>query len=306
MTVMPQQVRPETDDAAATDSAAARAVTAASAAARRAGVQIRELSTPQATSDAMELFREVWRVTESAAPVSSDLMRALHGTGNYVAGVYEGDRLVGASVGFFTAGRPPQLHSHISGIAGDMQGRGIGFALKVHQRAWATKRGVREVTWTVDPLARRNVFFNVTKLGARVTEYLPDYYGRMTDGVNANDESDRLLVCWSLESEPAAAACEGVPAPVLSGDHAQPLLEIGPDGTPVVTCAVGPLRYCRIPADVVGIRAVNPPLARAWRRALRDTLGAALRDGYRMVGVSREGRYLLAREPHPTQRARTR
>ena len=75
----------------------------------------------------------------------------------------------------------------------------MGFALKLHQRAWCLDRGITLMEWTYDPLVARNAYFNLSKLGATVAEYLPDFYGVMGDGINRFDESDRILVHWPLE-----------------------------------------------------------------------------------------------------------
>ena len=80
------------------------------------------------------------------------------------------------------------------------QARGIGRALKAHQREWAFAREVGTITWTFDPLIARNAHFNLAVLGARVTDYLVDHYGDMGDAINSGDESDRLHVAWHLAS----------------------------------------------------------------------------------------------------------
>src|SRR3712207_7442617 len=77
------------------------------------------------------------------------------------------------------------------------------FRSKLHQRAWAIARGVHEVAWTFDPLVARNAWFNLTKLGARATEYLPNFYGPMDDGINGADESDRDRKSTRLNSSHA-------------------------------------------------------------------------------------------------------
>ncbi len=275
----------------------ARAAAGARAVAGRVGVDVRQLETPEATREAAELLSAIWQVAAGGAPVNSDLMRAMGLTGNYVAGAYLAGRLVGVSVAFFTGDRPAELHSHISGVAADLQGRGVGFTLKLHQRAWALAHGVRQVTWTVDPLVRRNAFFNLAKLGADVVSYLPDFYGPMFDGVNARDESDRLLLTWRLTADRVTAACDGTalvlkPA-TLSPVGAAALLDVGSDGAPLIGAARGPLLCCRLPTDIVHIRCTDPDLARAWRRALRDTLGRALDAGHRVLGVTADGSYML-------------
>ena len=80
--------------------------------------------------------------------------------------------------------------------------RNVGYALKLHQRAWALQRGIATITWTFDPLVRRNAYFNLAKLGVRATRYLPNFYGAMQDPINAGDDTDRLLVDWDLASPP--------------------------------------------------------------------------------------------------------
>src|SRR4029453_7402172 len=95
---------------------------------------------------------------------------------------------------------------------GSGRGRNLGYAIKVHQRAWAIERGLETITWTFDPPIRRNAWFNLAKLGALPTEYLVDFYGPIGDLLNGSDESDRLYLTWRLGAPLAAAACEGEPA----------------------------------------------------------------------------------------------
>jgi predicted GNAT superfamily acetyltransferase len=270
--------------------------TAATEAAARAGVAVRELTSAAEAGEAARLHAAIWRVPPEAAPVGKDTLRALAGTGNYVAGAYAGDRMVGAAVAFLAGPRPLELHSHVTGIVDGTQGRGVGFALKLHQRAWALARDIGTVTWTTDPLLRRNVYFNLAKLGAEVRAYLPDHYGPMDDGVNAGDESDRLALSWPLASARVAAACAGTPYAVSTAGAA-PLLRAGPDGAPVLDPAAGgPALRCAVPADAVALRAADPAAALAWRRALREALGGALAAGYRVAGFTRDGEYLLVHE----------
>ena len=46
-----------------------------------------------------------------------ELLRAFSKAGNYVAGAFDGGRLVGACVGFFHAPAEDALHSHIAGVS---------------------------------------------------------------------------------------------------------------------------------------------------------------------------------------------
>ncbi|HVM55709.1 MAG TPA: GNAT family N-acetyltransferase [Acidimicrobiales bacterium] len=253
-------------------------------------VQVREVGSLEEIRAIEALFVDLWRTSVDQPPVNADILRALAHTGCYVAGAYEGDRLIGASAGFLGgADGDLHLHSHITGVAPDAQGRHVGRALKLHQRGWCLERGIAVVTWTFDPLIRRNGWFNLQRLGAEIVGFERDFYGEMRDGVNVGDHSDRCLVRWDL---PAAGERPPVPA-----DAAPPALAVGNRGEPVVLAvgADGGARRCAVPADAVALRRDDPALAQAWRAAFRDTFGAAVDGGHRVVGMTADGEYVLAR-----------
>ena len=148
------------------------------AAAARAGVTLRELTEMEEIHAVVQLLVDVWGRSDNP-PVTAELLRAFGKTGNYVAGAYVGDRLVGTCIGFHSDPSARVLHSHIAGVAPGMAGRSVGFALKLHQRAWALQRGVEVIEWTFDPLVARNAYFNLVKLAAVPAEYLTNFYGPM-------------------------------------------------------------------------------------------------------------------------------
>jgi predicted GNAT superfamily acetyltransferase len=229
-----------------------------------------------------------------------ELLRAFTKAGNYVGGAFENGRLVGACVGFFHAPAEDALHSHIAGVSGDAVGRHIGFALKLHQRAWAMLRGVSEIAWTFDPLVSRNAYFNLVKLAARPAEYLPNFYGAMLDTINGDDDSDRLLVRWSLRDPAVVAACAGTIAPAqvteeLAGG-AVVALGIGADGGPEPGRLAGTTSLVAVPPDIAALRAADPALAQKWRLAVREALSALIADGARIAGFDRNGWYVVRRE----------
>ena len=139
---------------------------AADAAALAAGVTVREVADLVELEDVVRLYSAIWG-RDANPPMTVELLRAFTKAGNYVGGAFEDGRLVGACVGFFHAPAEDALHSHIAGVAPSLNGRHVGFALKLHQRAWALLRGVSEIAWTFDPLVSRNAYFNLVKLGAQ-------------------------------------------------------------------------------------------------------------------------------------------
>jgi len=283
---------------------AATAAADALAAATAAGVDVRELHDIAELRLAQRLFEEIWRpAPDSPPPVTAELLRALAHAGNYVAGAWAGGRLAGACMGFLSApgsaSAGAALHSHIAGVAPGTQRRGVGFALKVHQRAWALDHGLPLAVWTFDPLVARNAWFNLTKLAAVASEYLPDFYGPMTDAINAGDASDRLLVAWRLDDPRVAAACTGSPAEpdpeALRSAGAVVALDEGRDGLPVGGAADAPVLLVRVPRDVEGLRGRDPAAARRWRHAVREVLGGLLAEGATVTGFARPGCYVVQR-----------
>jgi predicted GNAT superfamily acetyltransferase len=253
---------------------------------------VRLLETLGELGEVDGLFRGIWGGAGSQVAMPVNLLRALVHSGGYVSGACLDGRLAGAAVGWLgERGGTRELHSHVVGVAVAAQGRGIGLELKLHQREWARARGLAHVTWTFDPLTRRNGWFNLGKLGARAVEYHSDFYGVLLDDLNGADETDRCLVQWDVagphppEDRSDAAAAKRILA-AGPGPAPEPVVEEAwrADGTALA---------CQVPADIVELRRGNAGLARRWRLALRATMGSAMAYGYEAAGMTRDGCYLL-------------
>jgi len=255
---------------------------------------IEELTELPDLQELAELFAVVWG-RPGEVPISSDILRALAHSGNYLAGTRSEGRLIGGIVGWL-GGHPPHdlhMHSHILGVTPGIEARGLGFALKQHQRRWCLERGIGAMEWTFDPLVRRNAYFNLTKLGADASRYLVDFYGPMDDGINAGDESDRILIRWELASEKTTRAADGTAPDPAVDESAVRVLVIGTAGEPVAHDVRGRVATLQVPDDIVALRRQSPELARQWRHAVRTALGGAMAAGYSVTEVTRDGWYML-------------
>ena len=274
-----------------------RAVQAADAAARAAGVSVRDLVELADLEQVVELFSDIWG-RSSNPPVTLELLRAFTKAGNYVGGAVQDGRLVGACVAFFHAPGEDALHSHIAGVAA--AGRSVGFALKLHQRAWALLHGVSEIAWTFDPHIARNAYFNLAKLAATPAEYLPNFYGPMLDAINGDDDSDRLLVRWQLRDPAVVLACAGesvgADAAAERAAGAVVALGVGEDGGPEPGRLDGATALVAVPPDIGKLRATDPALAQRWRLAVREVLTALVGAGGRIDGFDRDGWYVVRRD----------
>ena len=259
-------------------------------------LRVVELTRAAEHHELAALFVRVWRADADVLPAST--MTAIALSGGYVAGAYEGDRLVGGGVGFL--GRD-HLHSDLVGVDPGAQSKGVGYAVKQHQRQWCAQRGIPEVRWTFDPLVARNAYFNLHRLGARAVAYLPDFYGTLSDGVNAGDRTDRLYLHWSTVDTVDTVDVSTTEAPAV-GNATVAVDRIG--GEPVVgpvarfdgrsaSSRAEDVMLVAVPTDIEAVRRDDPELARRWRRAVGEVLPAALDAGYRIEGVSKDGFYTL-------------
>jgi predicted GNAT superfamily acetyltransferase len=205
------------------------------------------------------VFDEIWGT--NCPVVRVELLRAVQHADGYLVLAEQDGHVVGGSFGFLGRHRgAPALHSHITGLLPRVRHTGLGRAVKLHQRAWAADRSLAWIVWTFDPLVRRNAWFNLAVLGARVDEYLVDFYGPIEDAVNAGDETDRLLVAWDVSEDP-------------SRPHE-------PHQIAVPT-----------PEDIVTLRRSDPAAAAAWRQRVRAELAGRLATGARVVGFTPTGEY---------------
>jgi predicted GNAT superfamily acetyltransferase len=234
------------------------------------GVEVRPLRSLEDVRAASALLDRIW---QERRVMGAPLLRAMAAHGGQVLGAFDGHDLVGALVGLvgLTEDGRPILHSHITGVAPDVQLRGVGFLLKQAQRDWCLARGIDEVTWTMDPMVARNARFNLHKLGAVADRFHRDYYGPMDDAFNRGERSDRLEIRWELRSERVERAMAGSPPE--------------PPGHGV--------ELVRVPEDYHALRARDPEAARRWREDVADALEKAFAGGRRAIGFLRHGAYVL-------------
>ena len=246
----------------------------AHAAAAAAGVSLRPLTSVRDADDVLTVMIATWGNHQL---LPREMIVALGESGNAPFGAFEDDLLVGYVLGWAGVDADGlHIHSHMLAALPDRRHRGIGFALKLAQRAQALEQGVHVVRWTFDPMVARNAWVNLGKLGAVADRFRRDFYGAMTDTLNDGERSDRLVVRWDLDREPGPRSV--------------------PDDAATVT----------VPTDYAELRERDPEAA----RAARDDTAAALEsqmDAGRVVTAFDRDRsaYLLAEKPGAMRRSTT-
>ncbi len=264
-------------------------------AALRAGVSLLPLSDLDDADRILQVMIATWGEHQL---LPREMIHALGASGNVPWGAFDGQEMIGYVLGW--AGIDPEeglhAHSHMLATLPDRRHHGVGYALKLAQRAQALEQGIRLVRWTFDPLVARNAYFNLWKLGAVADRFHRNFYGEMTDSLNRGERSDRLVVRWDLARTPGpryVAVIDAAPVLERSDDADAPipvLLGSPPAGAMLV----------QIPREYGDLRERDPELGRAWRDALAEALDECLEAGLVAAGFDGPaGAYVMAEDPGP-------
>lgn len=256
-----------------------------------AGVDLRPLVTLEHADEIVRVMVATWGNHQL---LPREMIQALNHSGNTSWGAFVDGTLVGYVLGW--AGIDPKdglhVHSHMLAAIPDRRHKGVGFALKLAQRAQALDQDIHLVRWTFDPMVARNAWFNMGKLGAVADRFERNFYGEMGDSLNAGERSDRFVVRWELDREPGPVVVTGGNVPVVlarSGDPERP----APQPSGVSADGAG---WVEIPVDHAALRTVDPGLGRAWRDAVADAVASLMERGAVAVAFDRDrSAYLFVR-----------
>jgi len=230
-------------------------------------IQIRELVNLQDQNSGRKIFDLTWAI-DAGNEITPNLLQAMVHSGSYLSGAYIGNKIVGAAFAFPATNSGLHIHSHMTAVLPEYRDKGVGYALKIDQWNWAKKHKYSHLSWTFDPLVRRNAKLNLVKLGVAISAYYANFYGAMPDALNAGDESDRLMVSWSTDiDEPKARELITHPKP----DDV--LIEI--------------------PEDILVIRSKNQSESMKWRRQVREQFLTAFEKNGKVVGFSANNEYVV-------------
>ena len=230
-------------------------------------IQIRPLISIEEQAMGRAVFDHTWAM-DAGTEITPNLLQAMVHSGAYLSGAFIDGKYVGAAFAFPATTGGLHLHSHMTAVLDAYRDRGVGYLLKIDQWHWAKKNNYQEITWTFDPLVRRNAKLNLLKLGADISSYHPNFYGDMPDALNAGDESDRVLASWKVVGE------EPISRSSIVEPRADDIL-------------------IAIPEDIVAIRENDLAENLNWRHKVRDQFLAAFAKGGKVVGFSENSEYVV-------------
>jgi predicted GNAT superfamily acetyltransferase len=236
-------------------------------------VNIELVDDPQKAQQLSQLLAEIWGENNS---ISEDVIIAVVHSGGYaslaISDLAGKRQVVGGSLAL--VGRHDnKLHSHVTGVRSDLRNSGLGNALKKHQWEWAKENDFASISWTFDPLVRRNAHFNLVTLGARIVSYHRDFYGELDDVINSGDNTDRLLVEREVKEKSS------------------------PPSARVITASPGE-HVIATPEDIVALRqsgsATDRKLVKNLRLAQRESFESAFAASKFVRGFTTDGSYVLS------------
>lgn len=270
-------------------------------------IHIRPLLTLNEMKVAVELQKTYWGAhVESVIP--AHMLFSLASYGGHVLAGFDGNDMVGVLVGFLgtserDSDRPAMANLQIVSkrmlVLSEYRNSGIGYNLKLAQRDFALKQGVRLITWTFDPLMSINAYLNVRKLGVMCNLYLPNYYGVDNDsGLATLGSSDRLLAEWWVTTNRVEERLFGqrgalslkqyLEAETTIINPARPFDDTFMQPNDAVAMTSGVMALLEVPTNYDRMIELQPKLAQKWREHSRDTFLTMLQTGFIVTDFMRE------------------
>jgi predicted GNAT superfamily acetyltransferase len=253
-------------------------------------IKIRPLITVAEMREVEELQRIIWDTTDIEV-VPTHLLHAIAQNGAAIYGAFDEEKPVGFVIGVLgtveshdrvdkVAAARLKMYSVMAGVLPEYQGKGVGFQLKLAQREFALRIGIRLITWTYDPLESLNARFNISKLGVVCHRYLRNFHGELT-GLSAGLPTDRFESEWWVTSNRVEGRVIKQRKPLtldaLLGGGAELVNETAFDDrglpTPSLKLTSSPaknLLLVEIPADFQRVKRTDPGLALRWREHSRQ------------------------------------
>ena len=230
--------------------------------------EVEIVNQPEKAHELAQVLSAVWGGSE---PIPPDVIIAIMHAGGYASlasQIINGKKKsVGGSLAI-VGNYQRKLHSHVTGVIDTATNSGVGRALKDHQWLWAKDNNFSAISWTFDPLVRRNAHFNLIVLGAKVVKYCQNYYGEIHDAINVGDQTDRLVVERQVEGlavAPSGSIC------------------VAKDGDLIIPTSV----------DIVLLRQTDRNAATRLRLEQRASFESAFANSFSVQGITHDGSFIL-------------
>lgn len=278
-------------------------------------IEIRPLATHAELNACVDLQRAIWG-DEFTDVVPASILKVSQRVGGIAIGAFDADgALLGFVFGLTGVERGRVVHwSDMLAVRPTARNLGLGRRLKEQQRATVREMGGSVIYWTYDPLVARNAHLNFNRLGARVAEYVVDFYGTTDSVLHGSLPTDRIVVAWPTRDDEidenlaaagrALASSDCRQAPLITDDWID-----GAAGASILPHCV----RVEVPPNVEPLFLDSPDEVVRWRHTVRRAMQWAVGAGYTATAFLLDGQpnrafYVMtkaARHPAPSLNGRT-
>lgn len=252
-------------------------------------LSIREPSTHQDFLDVQNLHKTIWGLEDIDVHPKHMLVSIQQSHGLVLCAYYD-DQPIGFLFGYcgITEDQKLYLHCHNVGVLKEYRNFGIGYRLLMGMREHMLTHKIRLARATFDPLESGNANLYIRKAGCICNKYIREYYGPMSDKLNINVPSDRLVIEYFLNSNFIDQLSDETQSKIKSktlkipSEHILNKTKIDNTGFLIPEKAHFSLDnfiqkevkrvYIEIPPDYQQMRPQKMDLVLKWRFVLRDLL----------------------------------
>ncbi|MBI4713305.1 MAG: hypothetical protein HY762_08420 [Planctomycetes bacterium] len=260
-------------------------------------IRIRPVKTIAEFHTVEQIQKQVWQFADREIIPKNELI-TIQRNGGVVLGAFLGRKMVGFVFGFPGIKDGKLIHSsRVLAVLPEYRNTDIGYRLKLAQRDFARKQGIKLMTWTFDPLQSLNAYFNIAKLGVTIRQYYVNLYGTSSSILNKGMPTDRFLAEWEIKNDRRPHHKDTKDTKNLINDTYK-----SKDG--LLVCAGIRLGLkdrtlaVEIPADIGAIVKRNSKLALDWRLKTRRIFQHYFGKSYVITGfqfnpATKRGFYIL-------------
>ncbi len=252
-------------------------------------LSIRKATTHQEFLDVQNLHKTIWGLEDIDVHPIHMLIGIQKSNGLVLCGYYD-NQPIGFLFGYcgITEDQELYLHCHNVAVLKEYRNCGIGYQLLMATKEYMLTHKIQLARATFDPLESGNANLYIKKAGCICNKYIRDYYGPMSDQLNINVPSDRLVIEYFLNTNCFEQLSDETQSKIklktlkIPSEHILNKTKIDHTGFLIPEKTNFNLDYfiqkkvkrvyIEIPPDYQQMRQKNMDLVLKWRFLLRDIL----------------------------------
>jgi len=248
-------------------------------------IRIKNIKTIENIKTIIKLHKSIWGLDDFEI-TPPHIYKATLQTGGHILIAYKNKEPAGFIYGFpgFDGGGSRYFYIHNLGVEKKFRSLGIGLKLNFQLRKILLKESYSTVKWTFDPLESTNANLYIGKMGGIVEDYIKNYYGEMTDKLNKNISSDRLIIKWEIKSSRVVKKLNSGDSFFTRNDveKSKCLNFISKDNKPKNNNynSDSNFYFLEIPSNYHEIKANSFNIIKEWRVYVRNILQSFLEKGF--------------------------